>query len=304
MRLRRVLTTLVGVVLLGGMVAAGFVTRGTWLPWVTPATSAGKGEDKHDGAHGPVGEAQQVRLSAQAQANLRLVVKPLTVDVYWRTLQVPGLIVDRPAQSDRGIVSPVTGVVTKVHHFPGDTVRPGATLFTLRLLSEALQLTQSELFKTTKEIEIAKEQKKRLAGPASAGAIAGDKVIEVDNQLRRLKVAALAYRTELRTRGLTTGQIDGVAEGKYVSELEVRAPKQRSPDNALLAGSLVKRVTARPGAEPSFEVQELKVELGQQVQAGQTLCLLSNHQSLYIEGRAFRQETPLLEKAAKEGWPV
>jgi len=34
------------------------------------------------------------------------------------------------------------------------------------------------------------------------------------------------------------------------------------------------------------------------------LCLLSNHQSLYIEGRSFRQEMPLLERAVREGWPV
>lgn len=34
------------------------------------------------------------------------------------------------------------------------------------------------------------------------------------------------------------------------------------------------------------------------------LVQLSNHQSLYVEGRAFRQETPLIERAAKESWPV
>jgi hypothetical protein len=48
----------------------------------------------------------------------------------------------------------------------------------------------------------------------------------------------------------------------------------------------------------------LKVELGQQVQAGQTLCLLANHQGLYIEGRGFRREAPFLEQAAQKGWPV
>ncbi|MBA4192647.1 MAG: hypothetical protein C0467_32165, partial [Planctomycetaceae bacterium] len=55
---------------------------------------------------------------------------------------------------------------------------------------------------------------------------------------------------------------------------------------------------------PTFEVQELKVDLGQQVQAGQTLCLIANHQKLAVEGRAFRDETTLLEKSVKEKWPV
>src|SRR5207249_943486 len=98
--------------------------------------------------------------------------------------------------------------------------------------------------------------------------------------------------TELLTRGLTPAQIDAVTEGKVVSEIQVLAP-QRNPDSKFLVGRSTTSVLA--GAEevapPSFEVQELKVELGQQVQAGQTLGLLSNHQSLYIEGRAFRQET-------------
>jgi hypothetical protein len=53
-----------------------------------------------------------------------------------------------------------------------------------------------------------------------------------------------------------------------------------------------------------FEMQELRVGLGQQVQAGAALCLLSHHQELYIEGRAFQKELPLIEQAIRESWPV
>ena len=53
-----------------------------------------------------------------------------------------------------------------------------------------------------------------------------------------------------------------------------------------------------------FEVQELKVELGHQVQSGQVMCLLSNHENLLVEGRAFRDETALLERSVREKWPV
>jgi len=55
---------------------------------------------------------------------------------------------------------------------------------------------------------------------------------------------------------------------------------------------------------PTFEVQECKIDLGQQVRTGQMLCLLANHQLLAIEGRAFRDETQLLEQSIKAGWPV
>jgi cobalt-zinc-cadmium efflux system membrane fusion protein len=301
MRLRRILLPVAATILVAGIATAGYLTRDTWLPWFVAPASNVHAEDKH--AHASGGESQQVKLTPQAQSNLRLVAKPLKVGTFWRTAQVPGMIVDRPAYSDRGIIAPVTGVVTKVYRFPGDTVRPGEKLFTLRLLSETLQLTQSELFKTAQEIQITQEKKKRLSALASSGSIPESTIIEIDSQLRRLTVSAQAYRQELLTRGLTPDQIDNVSEGKYVSAIEVKAPQQGSPDKKLLSGS-VSKLTLEGDPALSFEVQELKVDLGQQVQAGQTLALLSNHQSLYIEGRGFRQETPLVEKAAKEGWPI
>jgi multidrug efflux pump subunit AcrA (membrane-fusion protein) len=301
----RILKLVGAVCLVAGLLVAGYFTREAWLPWVMLASSIDDSHHANDETHGPIVESQQARLSPQAQQNLRLVVKPLTVGEYWRTVQLPGTVVDRPAQSDRGIVAPVTGVITKVHALPGDTVRPGDPLFTLRLLSETLHLTQSELFKTSKEIQITQEKKKRMNGPAFTGAVPEASLIEIDNQLRRLGVAAQAYRTELLTRGLTPAQIEAVAEGKYVSEILVLAP-QPSQDSKYLVGLPGNPLppSADGAPRPSFEVQELKVELGNQVQAGQTLALLSNHQSLYIEGRGFRQEMPLLERAAKEGWPV
>ena len=270
---------LIGSAIVAVVIALAFFTRAAWLPWFSRADDTNDEE-----AHGPIVAGQQVKLSEQAQANLRLVVKPLEVTTYWKTIQVPGSVVDRPAQSDRGIVAPATAVVTRVHRFPGDTVKPGETLFTLRLLSETLQLSQSELFRAAQEQEITLEKKKRLADPKAIGAVSEATRIELDNQLRRLNVTVQAQRQELLIRGLTPAQIDGVAEGKYVTTIEIKAPQSKG--------------------DSTFEVQELRVELGQQVQAGHTLCLLSNHQSLYIEGRAFRQETHLIEKAVKEGWPV
>ena len=53
---------------------------------------------------------------------------------------------------------------------------------------------------------------------------------------------------------------------------------------------------------PAFELQELKIGLGQQVQAGQTLCLLADHDALAVEGHAFRDETASVEKTVREGW--
>jgi cobalt-zinc-cadmium efflux system membrane fusion protein len=294
MRLRSTIKPLSALALVAGLALAAYFTRGAWLPYVLrtpPAETALGGEEV-----GP--PPVKIIVSEQAQQNLGITAKSAAPQTFWKTIRVPGMVVDRPGQSDRGIVAPVTGVVTKVGFFPGDTVRPGDTLFTLRLMSESLHTTQTELFKATQDIKLAQAQRQRLA--ASGGAVPESKVIEVDNQIRRLDVAVQAYREDLRNRGLRPEQIAAAADGKFVTEITIPVPA-RSPapsPTPSLAGSI-----SDPAA-PTFELQELKAELGQQVQAGQTLCLLANHQLLSVEGRAFRDETPLLERSVRERWPV
>ena len=69
----------------------------------------------------PVEGAKVLKISSQARKNLELVSRAVAPQGYWRTIQVPGVIVDRPGVSDRGITSPAVGVVTQIHAFAGDT---------------------------------------------------------------------------------------------------------------------------------------------------------------------------------------
>jgi len=84
----------------------------------------------------------------------------------------------------------------------------------------------------------------------------------------------------------------------------VRVPEQRNEAEANAAGS--GKGIMLNGYHPLrvFEVQEVAAELGQQVQAGQRLCTLSNHQFLFVEGHAFRQELSLLQTAAATSLPI
>lgn len=165
-----------------------------------------------------------------------------------------------------------------------------------------MHLTQTELFKATQDIKLAQAQRVRLA--AGGGAVPEARLIEVDSQITRLQVGVNAYRQELLSRGFGPGQIDAVADGKLVRELPVVVPP-RHTDAAPPAPSLAGSGSGGPAdPPPTFGVQELKVDLGQQVQAGQTLCLIASHQKLAVEGRAFRDETPLLERSVRQGWPV
>jgi cobalt-zinc-cadmium efflux system membrane fusion protein len=282
---------------LAGAAAAGWLTRDTWRPWlVSAAAPAAAPANAH-----VIAPADRVTLSPQAAANLHLVSLPLQPQIYWRTLQVPGIVVDRPGQSDRGVSAPVVGVVATVHAHPGDTVRAGDVLFTLRLTSELVHNTQVELFKTTQEVQFNREQIDRLSAPG--GSVPPSKVIELENQDRRLKASALAYRQELLTRGLTGAQIDAAAQGRFVTEVEVAAPA-RAADTRQLVAAGSSGTAGGDGRPLAYEVEDLRVQLGDQVQAGQVLLILANHQSLYIEGRGFKQEAALLERAAQEGWAI
>jgi membrane fusion protein, heavy metal efflux system len=247
--------------------------------------------------------ATPVRISLAARKNLALVSKRVQPSSYYRTISVPAVVKDRPGVSDRGVVAPVTGIVMQIHAYPGDTVAPQSPLFSLRLVSESLHTSQLELFKATKEIEIAQQQKQRLEGLAQSGGIAGSRLIEIDNQIQRMDVHVQAYRQDLLARGLPQDRIDAVATGEFVTEIVVRAPSQQAQQEAQIA------VTAPPPDEVeqlslSFELQRLHVELGQQVEAGQVLCTLADHRKLLIEGNGFKKDLSLIQQAAKNNLPI
>lgn len=282
--------------------AVAIFTRQAWLPLVNATASQTTAVDE---SQPPVEEPKVLKLSAQARKNLGLVAKPAMVQAYWKKVQIPGAIVDRPGLSDRGVTSPTVGVVTQIYAFPGDTVKPGDRLFTLRLFSEYLQNTQKELFSASQETEIVQEELKRLRPLDDSGGIAKSKIIELQNQIRRQTAIIQAHRQDLLTRGLHPDEIARVADGHFVSTIDVIAPP---PVAARQAATDIQPVSFSfdqdESGELAYEVQDLAAELGQQVQAGQLLSTLANHRSLYLEGHAFKPEAPALEKAAQNGWDV
>jgi cobalt-zinc-cadmium efflux system membrane fusion protein len=238
-----------------------------------------------------MGGTAPVRLSAQARENLNLVAKPVQPGTYWRTVEFPGVIVDRPGITDRGVVAPITGVVTQIHAFPGDAIEPGAPLFTLRLTSEPLYNSQLELYKSLQDVQIAQRELDRISSAAATGAIPRARVIEVENQIQRANAMIDSYRQDLRARGLTPEQVASAEAGHYVTETVVPAP------------AISLQPAGTPGAAPfSFEVQSLAVELGRQVAAGEVVCHLADYRSLLIEGRGFKDDMPLVQTAVRNAW--
>jgi multidrug efflux pump subunit AcrA (membrane-fusion protein) len=254
----------------------------------------------------PKSELQILELGEQARQNLNLVVKPARLTEYWRTITIPGVVADRPGISDRGVTSPAVGVVAQIHAYAGETVRPGQRLVTLRLFSEYLQATQTQLFKSTQESILVQQQIDRLSDVAVSGAVSASRIIELRNELQRQQTLIQAAKQELLNRGLHPEQIAAVAAGQFVSSIEVVAPQ--APTEVGLLQGLVQPATQQASNEQpndiAYELQSLHVELGQTVQAGDLLASLANHQLLYIVGHAFKRESGLLEQAARNKSPL
>src|SRR5215210_7401588 len=102
MRSRSFASILVTVAVLAAVGAAGYFARDTWKPWLAKHLTPAEAADPHAG-HDHSAHADRVKLSPQAQANLKLVVEPLIPEPYTRTILIPGMVVDRPGLSDRGV---------------------------------------------------------------------------------------------------------------------------------------------------------------------------------------------------------
>jgi len=299
----RAIASLVVAGLLGG---SGCREASQWLghfafraePAATlPAAANADGHDKHDGHGGnaPAGLARSVLLTPQARRNIGLETKALVTATAWKVIELPGVVVDRPGVSDRGVTAPIAGTIVKVQAFPGTTVAPEAALFTIRLVSDSVHKSQLELFKATKEIEIAQRQRRRLDELALAGAVPQARLYEIENQLDRMQATVEAYRQDLVARGLSIASIDAAAAGEFVTEIVVRAPADQSLADATAAGAGAENVPF------AFEVHSLDVELGQHVEAGTVLMHLADHRTLLIEGRGFKDDMPMVQEAARQG---
>jgi hypothetical protein len=287
------------------LIAVGMVLAASLLAWLNLT--------RPTPAEAPAGvvaasktEITQVTISPQARANLGLKIEPVTLQTFRRSIPIPGVIVDRPGRTDRGISAPVTGVITAIHAFPGDTVKAGERLFSLKLTSESLQNAQADLFRNTKELILQEKIVKRLE--ATRDTVPESQIVEAKAMLGKLQGLIRSSRLIIQSGGLSQEQIAGILEGKFVAQLDIFAPSEAVA--SLIEGKEPSKPTTAPSPsnatknDLAYEVQELKVELGQQVQAGHLLAMLANHRELYIEGHGFRREAPLVERATRNAWPV
>lgn len=297
------------------VIGIAVVTRHTWWPrvsaWVDrmqhgEADSATADEAAHD-------DPDSLTLTPQARLNLGLTpdqIQPVTLQAYDRSFTVPAIVAEVPGRTHLVVSAPLTGVVTTVHISPGEAVVPGDLLFQMRLTHEDLVQAQVNYLKTLSEFDVERRELERLQPLVNKGVVSPVLAREREYAADKLRALQDAQREALRLHGLTAEQIDGIAASRrLLREVEVVAPVggHATPEQLRLTGEGQQPVSliADESRQPDLLlVQSLQVHKGQALTAGASMCVLADYRRLFIEGAAFEQDSPALDRAAAAGWTV
>lgn len=299
------------VVLAAAGIAGGYAARHVWLPQASRLLAAvGEHEPDRHGAdaalqdshgetdshaghnHGSAGGDTSLELSEQAQKNVGLQLVTVSLRDFDRTITVPAMVKPRPGRTEIKVAAPMTGIVTRIHPIRGEAVQPGQKLFDLRLTHEDLVDTQSAFLQTIEELDVIKREVARLEDVTSSGAIAGKTLLERQYEQQQAEARLRAQQQALILHGITDRQVgEIIATRKLIQQVTVVAPQPVEPP-------------VHQTDETLLQVSEISVAPGQHVQAGEPLCVLSDHGVLYIEGRAFEEDSGELNDAVNSGVPI
>ena len=246
----------------------------------------------HDHRHPGHQESSSLELSEQARSNIGLQLVTVELKPFEKTITVPGMITERPGRTTFEVTAPMTGVVTRLAAVQGEAVQPGQVLADMRLTHEELVQAQGDLLRTAESLDVTKREINRIEDLARDGAIAGKTLIDLNYEKQKAEAVLRAQSQTLVLHGLTEDQVaDILKTRKLLPKLSVSVPELPAGESA-------------DSATRTLQVQELRVEQGQHVTAGDVLFVLADHRELFIEGKAFEQDVQAVSKAVAEDWKV
>jgi multidrug efflux pump subunit AcrA (membrane-fusion protein) len=298
---RRATGPWIAILVLSAISVVAIVTYSFWGPLVRSGLGRPESESTtrvHDAAHqnddhhahGAEADPNHIEVSPQAQRKIGLKTAPVSLRSFQRTVTIPGMIVERPGRTSVAVAAPLAGVVTDIAAVEGEAVAPGQKLFEVRLTHEEIVAAQGEFLKTVSELDVSEREVRRLEAIASEG-IAGRTFLERKYEQEKQQGVLQAQREALLLHGLSAEQVDAIArDRKLLQGLTVYAPSAE---------------TSGAGDEEAiWQIQSLEVNAGQHVSAGETLAVLADYRTLFIQGTAFEQDTQEIQNALDQGWPA
>lgn len=321
------------IVLILALFVTALVTRERWLPGLTQGIqsriasfrgdaggeAASDADDDHGHDHGS-SEVESIELSPQARKMLGLEgdgLGEIRLTTFRPSVTVPALIVERPGLSRRHVVTPLTGLITRVHVGLGEAVAPGTLLFQIRLTHEDLVRAQEEYLTTLGALDVERREVARLKELHERGTIPLTRLLEREYEKDKLDAQIAARSEALLLHGLSEEQVDQIAESrKLLRELRIYAPdpSDAAEELRLSSGRIAPASysdedgggseTSTALAERLSVVHSLEVQPGQSVTAGECLCEMADYSELYVQGQAFERDAASVLEAASRGWKV
>lgn len=231
-------------------------------------------------------------VSPQAEKNINLTTVEVKLDDFQRTVTIPGRLVEQPGHSRLEVSAPLTGVVDQIFIIRGETVQPDQPLFQLRLNHEEAIRCQKEFLKSVQDLDVEKQELKRLEKVTASGAIAGKRFLNTQYEIQKLESAIRAEKEGLLLLGFTQEQVDKILSHKHlIQTTTVKAPKVKKRHKAYKCENLL-------------QVSQIDVSVGQQVEAGETLSVLTDYCLLSIEGQGLEQDIAALSSAMQKKLPI
>lgn len=196
--------------------------------------------DDHDHAHGlgshvDHGDAEEqfIDLTPQARASLDLETVTLKPGKFVNYQSMPATVTDWPGRTHITITAPMTGIVGAIYITPGELIRSGQRLFTMRLTHQDLVKTQSDFLSALGRLDVEQREIERLNDLARTGAIAGKTLIQHEYDHDILLAQIQAQRQAMLLHGLGEAQIAQIeSTRRLVREITIYAPTLHR-DNSL-----------------------------------------------------------------------
>lgn len=279
--------------------ATAWATSDRWWPMALRNTDpAGEAKEEtghqHEGGHahdhsGHV-EESSIKLSENGLKNIGYRPVTVTLSTFEKTVTMPAIVVEQPGRSRIDLATPLTGILTDIYVVAGEAVEQNSPMFQVRLTHEEIVTAQRDYLLTSESLNVVDREIARLQS-VPEGAVPGKRILEQQYEKQKLEASLLAGQQALVLHGLNEAQIAEIRNSKKLLQtLTIRAPIHTDTD--------------KDCGVHLFHVQKLAVSRGQQVTAGQELCVLADHCELFVEGLAYEDDAKRLRDAAREGWDI
>ncbi len=262
--------------------AAALVTRSLGTEKTAPPA------DPHAGHQHPQtteGE-ERIVLTEQGRWSAGIEVGHAERKPFERSVSFPGIVRTRPGRSIVKVPAPLTGIVTRVYRERGEAVVPGQPLFEIALTHEELIRDQAEFLAALQKARILEQEIERLK-TVSEGIIPRKELLQREYEYRQLQAELDTDRQVLRLHRLPVEHVASIERNrKLVESLTISVPEVSQDESCVL------------------QIQEISVEKGQAVTAGESMCVITDHCELLIEGSVFEDEVKVLHEAVQGDRPV